>query len=461
MSSVSHLVILSNITGWNLDRLFNVNNKNNAPLFHLIKFNNNAIKFLVSFVNTLLLPYQSMFSVLGFSLFIAIVLQLMSGFFLGWYYIPEPGLVEEVRNEMFEDTRYGYEIYNIHVRGVDVIFLLSYCHIVKKIYLKNYFVTDGDGWILGGYAFFWYHYIVFLGICLSATHLSDLTLTIAANIYWSLFNNTHKTYYWIFTNKHLNSDELMRLMMLHYITPWYYLYLVKLHIFFCHEGWDAKAAKNVFENKISNLVSWWYDAFHKETNDALIIVIMSYLYFLSHYIEIAALKYYFFERWNISELDEIRFYGVAPHWYFKPFMGLLTIAPTHFEGLMWFVLYFVLLTFLPIIYFLYNCNMVKEEMFVIMMKDSSFQSFLFVCFLFALYTTASMLPCGRYYYDLEGGYYGNTWVKWNYQYIYLYLGNFIISADIVEYILNKKAETQWLVYNYLKDLKLPKRLGLY
>ena len=117
--------------------------------------------------------------------------------------------------------------------------------------------------------------------------------------------------------------------------------------------------------------------------------------------------------------------------------------------------------FLPIIYFLYNCNMVKEEMFVIMMKDSSFQSFLFVCFLFALYTTASMLPCGRYYYDLEGGYYGNTWVKWNYQYIYLYLGNFIISADIVEYILNKKAETQWLVYNYLKDLKLPKRLGLY
>ena len=37
--------------------------------------------------------------------------------------------------------------------------------------------------------------------------------------------------------------------MLHYITPWYYIYLIKLHIFFCHEGWDKKAAKNVFENK--------------------------------------------------------------------------------------------------------------------------------------------------------------------------------------------------------------------
>jgi hypothetical protein len=46
---------------------------------------------------------------------------------------------------MFEDTRYGYEIYNMHVRGVDVIFLLSYLHILKKIYLKNYFTTDSDG----------------------------------------------------------------------------------------------------------------------------------------------------------------------------------------------------------------------------------------------------------------------------------------------------------------------------
>lgn len=407
----------------------------------MIDFNNNTVKFLVAFVNTLVLPYQTLTSIIGFGLFISIILQVLSGFFLGWYYIPEPALVCEVREEMFEDTKYGYEIYNLHVRGVDVIFLLSYLHILKKIYLKNYFITDAEGWIIGGYAFFWYHYIVFLGICLSATHLSDLTLTIAANIYWSLTNNTHKTFYFIFTNKHLNSDELMRLALFHYVTPWYYIYLVKIHILFCHEGWDSRSSKNVFENKISALISWWNDAFHKETSDALVMVLVSYLYFWSHFIEISALKYYFFERWNISELDEIRFYGVAPHWYFKPFMGLLTIAPTHFEGLMWFVLYFVLLSFLPLIYNLYNFNIFKEEQIVLVMKDSSFQTFLFVCFFFALFTTASMLPCGRYYYDSEGGYFGNFWVKWNYQYIYLYLGNLLISADIIEYTFSKKAQS--------------------
>jgi len=42
------------------------------------------------------------------------------------------------------------------------------------------------------------------------------------------------------------------------------------------------------------------------------------------------------------------------------------------------------------------------------MKDSYLQTYLFAFFMFALFTTASILPCGRYYYDPEGGYVGNT-----------------------------------------------------
>jgi hypothetical protein len=31
----------------------------------------------------------------------------------------------------------------------------------------------------------------------------------------------------------------------------------------------------------------------------------------------------------------------------------------------------------------------------------------------SMYCTASMLPCGRYYYAPEGGYVGNPWVLLN------------------------------------------------
>jgi hypothetical protein len=32
--------------------------------------------------------------------------------------------------------------------------VLSYVHILKKIFLKNYVTSESDGWLLGGYAFF-------------------------------------------------------------------------------------------------------------------------------------------------------------------------------------------------------------------------------------------------------------------------------------------------------------------
>jgi len=58
-----------------------------------------------------------------------------------------------MREEMFNDTRFGVEVFFAHVRGVDAIFILSYLHIFKKIYIKNYIVADSDGWLIGGYAF--------------------------------------------------------------------------------------------------------------------------------------------------------------------------------------------------------------------------------------------------------------------------------------------------------------------
>jgi hypothetical protein len=51
----------------------------------------------------------------------------------------------------------------------------------------------------------------------------------------------------------------------------------------------------------------------------------------------------------------------------------------------------------------------------------------------SMYCMARMLPCGRYYYDPEGGYVGNPWVKFSYQYSYLYLAWFIHHFDVIEH----------------------------
>jgi hypothetical protein len=68
-------------------------------------------------------------------------------------------------------------------------------------------------------------------------------------------NFCYKTYYIIFTDKHLNTDQLVRLMVLHYLTPWYYLYLVQLHAMYCHESWDSDSGDNTLEDKSGVYIS--------------------------------------------------------------------------------------------------------------------------------------------------------------------------------------------------------------
>ena len=38
----------------------------------------------------------------------------------------------ELREEMFNDTRFGAEVFYMHLRGVDTVFFFTYLHILKK-----------------------------------------------------------------------------------------------------------------------------------------------------------------------------------------------------------------------------------------------------------------------------------------------------------------------------------------
>ena len=105
--------------------------------WNLVSLSGTIFSYLNFYINRLVIPFASVTSIIGFMLFLCIAMQLLSGFFLGWYYMPEPGLVIELREEMFNDTRFGAEVFYMHVRGVDTIFVLSYLHILKKIYLKK------------------------------------------------------------------------------------------------------------------------------------------------------------------------------------------------------------------------------------------------------------------------------------------------------------------------------------
>ena len=382
------------------------------------------------YATLLIVPHFRATSVFGFALMVNMMVQAWSGFLLAAYYVPDPSFVMTFREEYANEIWWFAYVHKAHVVGVDSIFVLSYLHIFKKIYLKNFAGGDVDGWVSGSYAFVVYHGVVFLGITLGSNHLGDVTVTIGANIFWSLLGCWHKTYSPIFTNKHLNVDQLTRFMVAHYIVAWYYVYLVQIHVVFIHEAWDPDSGTSAPQDSASPKLSWVWDALQREAAlmVALYVGFMTYFTYTGHP-DPRVINFNFFEQWSEAEMEEINFFAVAPHWYFRAHMGLLTVCAQHYEGLFWLAGFYPLLALLPLWARLLGGIPDLGLSDVIPMRESLVQKSLFIFLVSSILYVGGTLPCGRFFYEGVEGFFGNTWLRISYQYVFMYLGLLLHLVD--------------------------------
>jgi len=201
--------------------------------------------------------------------------------------------------------------------------------------------------------------------------------------------------------------------------------------------------KNEFSyDGIDSELAWWDEALSSELSYMLDILIVLVVIFWFLYVEPEALSYEIFMWGDIGIVTDVRYYGVAPHWYFRPFMAWLIACPHHKTGIFGLLFFFFFLFFQPVI----NCtnelnsyNKKKILFFNIKIKRKSyfnqitlnselnlyFQFFYFLFIIACLYA-ASFLPYGRFYNRLGG----NIGMLSAYMYIFIYLGFPIFRKSI-------------------------------
>lgn len=429
----------------------------------MYRIGRSILKYILRFVFFVLVPVFRVTSVWGFTLLINIISQMWSGLLLSLYYIPDPSLVISYREEYMNEVWWFWYVHKIHVIGVDSIFILSYLHIIKKIFIKNFIGAELEGWVSGSYAFLVFHVVVFLGITLSTNHLGDLTLTIGATIFWSLFMYKHKFQTLLFTNRHLNMEQLLRFMVAHYILAWYYVYLVQTHVMYIHELWESDSNKGATQDGSTPKASWFVDALTKESSLTMFIYVLSMVInILWNYPDMKILNFSFFEQWSETEFEDMNFFIVGPHWYFRPHMGLLTICAKHYEGLFWLVMYYAILAYMPMLSFFFkpsNKTLIEFKNENRPMIESYIQLFFFISFIASMLYVGGTLPCARFYYEEDEGFFGNIWLRLSYQYLYLYMFFIIHFIDWLEFYFglnvknnstnNKKNALKWLEILYL------------
>lgn len=358
---------------------------------------------------------------------------------LSFSLIPEPMIVPIVREEEDIEDLFIDDFFWLHERGVDLLFIFLYMHLFRKLYLNVFEYENESAWKSGIFAFLIFQVVVFFGLVLCCTHLSEITLTIAANILHTFFMFKGKFYWWVFTDKQLNSDTFIRLAYGHYVIAFFLSYLGLVHGIDMHYDW-----KNEFTfDGIDSELAWWDEALSSELSYMLDILIIIVIIFWFLYVEPEALSYEIFMWGDIGIVTDVRYYGVAPHWYFRPFMAWLIACPHHKTGIFGLIFFFFILFFQPVIngtnelnnfnkkkilYFNYKLH--RKSFFNQFTLNSEinlyFQFFYFLFLVFCFYA-ASFLPYGRFYNRLGG----NIGMLSAYMYIFIYLGFPIFRKSLI------------------------------
>lgn len=306
-------------------------------------------------------------------------------------------LLPIARAEEDMEDLYTDDFFLLHERGVDFIFIFLYMHLLRKIYLKAYYFLQMSAWKSGSLMFLLLHGIIFFGLVLCCTHLSDITLKIAANVVNTLTFKYMQLGYWLFTDNTLNTDTLIRLMYLHYVLPFILFLISFLHLLDMHYGWKDK--NSVSRNKIT--FSWLTDIFKNE------ILVLTVVYFILNcftfyiYPSNEPLSYELFMWGDLGFITDIRFLGVAPHWYFRAYMGWLIFCPHHYIGIYGLLLFFLSVYFQPelnriIISVLKTIKSLKNS------DNSTISNQINLIFTLNLIYAGSYLPCGKYFTAIEG-----------------------------------------------------------
>ncbi len=365
------------------------------------------------FLVNLYTPNARSVSLIGLYLLIAILVQCVSGTMVSFSLISESMLIPLSRDEEDIEDLYTDDFFWMHERGVDIIFILLIFHFLKKLFVMAFSDRQESAWKSGSFLFLLIHGTIFFGLVLCCTHLSDITLTIAANIINTLTFKYGRLYWFLFTDQTLNTDTIIRSMYIHYILGFVCFFFGVLHALIMH--YDYKDSS--FFNGIEHELEWFDLIFKNEIYKFFFFLFSLFVFSKVYYKNIEPLSYEIFMWGDIGSSTEVRFLGVAPHWYFRSYMGWLLLCPHHYLGIYGLIFLMISIFFQPNLKRRINSSVYYFSNFLVQIEFSLIHIILFSLFITFVFYTNSFLPYGRFY-NLVGG---NFFLTFSYIYIFVYM----------------------------------------
>jgi len=113
-------------------------NQGTLGILNYRRYFNLSIPAILTNFSLMTTSYANTFALFGFFTLLIVSSQLITGTMLSFSLIPESMMVCLVREEEEAEVLYMDDYFWLHERGVDLTFIFSYIHLLRKLYVNAF-----------------------------------------------------------------------------------------------------------------------------------------------------------------------------------------------------------------------------------------------------------------------------------------------------------------------------------
>ena len=267
---------------------------------------------------------------LGFLLAATIILQIITGIFLGLHYTSDLNSAYSSIFFFIREIYYGWSLRYLHSSGASFVFLFQFLHLGRAISYGSFFYNPNT-FFSGIVLFFFLMATAFMGYVLPFGQMSFWGATVITN----LLSPFPCLIEWVCGGHYLYNPTLKRFFLFHFQFPFFFCGFIILHLFYLH----FHSSNNPLRLNTNNKIPFFPFIFLKDLIGFLLILC---LYLLQTHFGISSFSH------PDNALEVCRLLTplhIVPEWYFLCQYAMLKAVPNKNAG------FIILLTSIFIFFF--------------------------------------------------------------------------------------------------------------
>nr|QDO71930.1 cytochrome b [Mytilisepta virgata] len=169
----------------------------------------------------------------GSMLGLCLVMQIITGFMLSFYYIPHADMAYDSVIYIMRNVHKGWMVRSMHSNGASIFFMCIYVHIARGLYYGSY--LDKGVWNVGVVLYLMVMAESFLGYVLPWGQMSYWGAVVITSMLTAIPYVGHSIVEYVWGGYVVNTRTLTRFYSFHFIIPFLMIVMIMLHLLYLHD----------------------------------------------------------------------------------------------------------------------------------------------------------------------------------------------------------------------------------